>query len=169
MKQLGAAAAAWLDNFAAANGLSAAVVAVVLVHQLLQHATEEWLAGSCTWVAARSWFATACWFNNFATASWFDNFAAANWFAAAVALAAEDLLEQTAELGAWAAARINNFTSTGGLNNFAATNRFNGFAASGSIAPTMTQTIKQAEAGLCRAAGEDEQSQQCRGNHATHR
>jgi hypothetical protein len=91
----------------------------------------------------------------------------------AVIVLVEQLLKETAELGAGAAAGVNHFAAANRFGNFATANRLDDFAtASGltsRIATTITQTIKQAEASFRRAAGEHECSQQGGGDNTTHR
>ena len=150
--------AATASGFAPTNWFGTSAACAVLVHQLLQEATEEGLARS--WASG---FAATSGFDHFVAAA---GFSAADWLAARSCMAAEQLLQHPAELRTGAAAWIDNFATTSGFNNLAAASRF---ATSDRSTTTITETIKQAKASLSGVAGNQEQGQQRRGDHATHR
>lgn len=153
--------------------------AAVLVEHLLEQATEQR-------AMARSRFATAAG-SNFTTASRFDDGATAvnrsdaagglasrsgARIAAAVVLV-EEFLQQAAEFGAGAAARIDDFATASGFNDFAAAGRLDDFATTSGftsgVTTAITQISEQAETGLSRAASEHKNCQHGGGDDTTHR
>jgi len=172
--QLHSATAAWCDSasgLAAADRLDCARIAAtgVLLEQLLEDTAEQWLV-------AGSWLATANWFHNCTTTIDWSDFATTGWFAngsnvtagsrITAAVLIEQLLEQATKLGTWVAAWIHHFATTHRLCNFIATA---GLTNGSRIATTVTQTIKQAESGICRVASDNTDGQQRRDDHTTHR